>query len=168
MRAKARVARAHTRVRDARRNGAHQLSARLVFDFDHLCFEALSPASMTRSAKGTVEHPGKNVAQKAGLNRAILDAGWGQLVRFVTYKAESAGRSMTWVDAPYTSTTCACCGHTDPASRRSRETFCCTGCGHEAHADANAAQVILAVGAGRLVIARPRRPPSRPGPGHRP
>lgn len=168
MRAKARVARAHARVRNARRDGAHQLSCRLVADFDHLFFEKLSPAVMTRSAKGTMERPGTNVAQKSGLNRAILDAGWGQLVRFVTYKAESAGRSMEWVDAPYTSTTCARCGHTDPSSRRSRDDFWCTGCGHEAHADANAAQVVLAVGTGRLVVARPRRRTSRPGPGHQP
>jgi putative transposase len=112
--------------------------------------------------------PGTNVAAKAGLNRSILDAGWGQIARFLTYKAASAGRCVERVNAPYTSQTCARCGHTDARSRVSREHFCCVACGHRAHADANAAEVILALATGRLVIARPaRQRNARPGSGHR-
>jgi len=168
-RAKARVIRAHRLVRQARRDHAHQLSARIVRDFDVIALEHLALTSMTRSAKGSLEAPGCNVAQKAGLNRSILDAGWGQLVRFITYKAESAGRCIERVRAPYTSQTCAACGRTDPGSRLDRDHFRCTGCGYEAHADANAAAVVLSVALGRLVIEAPRTQDSpRPGPGHQP
>lgn len=54
----------------------------------------------TRSAAGTLDAPGQNVAAKAGLNRSIPDAGWGQLVAFTTYKAASAGRTVRRVRAP--------------------------------------------------------------------
>ncbi len=98
--------------------------------------------------------------------RSILDAGWGQLISFTEYKAVSAGRSVTKIRAPYTSQTCADCGHTDAASRPNLDRFCCTKCGHEDHADANAAVVILAVGEGRMKIRRPRkRKPKQTGPG---
>ena len=80
-RAKAKVLGAHRAVREARRDLAHQLSARLVRDFDLIAIEGLAVAAMTRSAKGTRESPGTNVAHKARLNRSILDAGWGQLAR---------------------------------------------------------------------------------------
>jgi putative transposase len=86
--AKARVARLHRQVRDARKDEAHQLSRRLVDSFDEIFFEQLAIANMTRSAAGTLEQPGSNVAAKAGLNRSILDAGWGQLIAFTTYSAQ--------------------------------------------------------------------------------
>ena len=41
---------------------------------------------MSRSARGTVEEPGRNVAQKSGLNKAILDQGWGTFRRMLEYK----------------------------------------------------------------------------------
>jgi len=168
--AKVRVTRLHRQVRDARRDFNHQLSRRLVDAFDEVFFEDLTIANMTRSAKGTLEEPGTNVAAKSGLNRSILDAGWGQLVEFTSYKAASAGRKVSKVKAPYTSQTCASCGHTDPASRVTRDHFCCTACGHVDHADANAARVVLAVGEGRLKLKQPRgrRQKSRPGSGHPP
>ncbi len=69
------------------------------------------------------------------------------------------------VPAHHTSQTCARCGTTDRASRPDRDHFTCTTCHHTAHADANAAQVILALATGGLSIQPP--PTSRPGPGHR-
>jgi transposase len=73
------------------------------------------------------------------------------------------------VKAAHTSQTCAQCGHTDPASRVTRDHFCCTACGHVDHADANAARVVLAVGEGRINIRAPRRTKKfRPGSGHPP
>lgn len=168
--AKARVTRLHRQVANARKDFNHQLSRRLVNSFDEVFFEDLTIANMTRSAAGTLESPGSNVAAKSGLNRSILDAGWGQLARFTAYKAASAGRVVSKVKAAHTSQTCAQCAHTDPASRVSRDHFCCVKCGHVDHADANAARVVLAVGEGRLKINRPRRPEkqSRPGSGHPP
>jgi putative transposase len=157
-RARTRVARIHEQMRAQRKNAAHQLSARLVRDFDVIAVEDLHVARMTRSAKGTLEQPGHNVAAKAGLNRSILDAGWGQLARLLAYKAASAGREVLRVPASGTSQTCAACGYRDRRSRVNRDRFCCVACGHEDHADANAAAAILAAGLAR----------SRPEPGHQP
>jgi putative transposase len=165
-RARRRVARLHEQVRHQRRQHAHQLSARLVADYDLIAVEDLRIPNMTRSARGTLEAPGTNVAAKSGLNRSIHDAGWGQLVNLLTYKAEGAGRQLVRVPAPHTSQTCAACGATHPASRPDRDHFTCTTCGHTAHPDANAARVILAIATGRLTITRPP-PTQRPGSGHR-
>ena len=165
-RARQRVARLHEQVRQQRRQHAHQVSARLVADYDLIAVEDLRIPNMTRSARGTVEAPGRGVAAKSGLNRSIHDAGWGQLVNLLTYKAEGAGRKLVRVPAAHTSQTCAACGATDPANRPHRDHFSCTTCGHTAHPDANAAQVILAIASGRLTITRPP-PTQRPGSGHR-
>lgn len=77
---------------------------------------------------------------------------------------------------PYTSQTCASCGHTDPENRVTGDHFSCSACGHVDHADANAARVVLAVGQGHLRIRhltikppkKPRQRTSRPGSGHPP
>jgi len=113
-----------------------------VRDFDLIAIEDLRVTNMTRSAAGTVACPGQNVAAKAGLNRVILDAGWAQLRRQLSYKAEDAGRELIAVAPQRTSQTCHHCGHTDPASRRGAM-FDCTACGHHADADLNAAANIL-------------------------
>src|SRR6266508_1216760 len=65
---------------------------------------------MTASASGTVDQPGRNVRQKAGLNRSILDVGWAQFTSILTAKAESAGRRVVRVNPSYTSLTCHACG----------------------------------------------------------
>jgi putative transposase len=98
---------------------------------------------MGRSAKGTVAEPGKKVRQKAGLNRAILDQGWGAFRVMLGYKLAAFGGTLIEVPAAYTSQTCAACGVVDAASRRDQARFVCTGCGHEANADTNAAINIL-------------------------
>ena len=165
-RARRRVARIHEQVRQQRRQHAHQLSARLVADYDLIAVEDLRIPNMTRSARGTLEAPGRGVAAKSGLNRSIHDAGWGQLVNLLTYKAEGAGRQLVRVPAAHTSQTCAACGATHPANRPDRDHVSCTTCGHTAHPDANAAQVILAIATSRLAITRPP-PNQRPGSGHR-
>lgn len=115
--ARAEVARAHRRVADARKDRNHQLSARLVRDYDTVVLEDLAITNMTRSAKGTLENPGSNVAAKAGLNRSILDAGWGQLAQMLTYKAAEAGRTIIGVNPRHSSQTCARCGHVDAGNR---------------------------------------------------
>jgi len=46
---------------------------------------------MSRSSKGSSEQHGKQVRQKSGLNRAILDQGWGEFRRQLEYKVSWAG-----------------------------------------------------------------------------
>ena len=75
--------------------------------------EALKVRNMSASAKGTAAEPGKMVRQKAGLNRAILDQGWGGFRIMLGYKLADRGGRLIEVSAAYTSQTCAACGVVD-------------------------------------------------------
>ena len=101
---------------------------------------------------------------KSGLNRSIHDAGWGQVLSMIAYKAEDAGRQVIAVDPRNTSRRCAACGHIDAGSRRGA-VFECTACGHQAHADVNAAINILRAGRARQAPACAGSPnrPTAPG-----
>jgi putative transposase len=138
-----RFARAKEREGNARRDYAHKVAFDLVRRHDLIALEDLRVRNMTRSARGTVEAPGTNVAAKAGLNRALLDAGFGQLATLIREKAEYAVRAIVSVDARYTSQLCAVCGHVANESREGAR-FACVRCGHTADADVNAACNILA------------------------
>jgi putative transposase len=137
-----RLARAKEREANARKDYAHKVALGLVRRYDTIALEDLRVRNMTRSARGTIEAPGTNVAAKAGLNRALLDAGFGQLATLIREKAEYAVRAIVSVDAKYTSQTCAACTHVASMSR-SGARFACVRCGHQADADVNAARVIL-------------------------
>ncbi|WP_244190353.1 transposase [Streptomyces caeruleatus] len=123
----------------------------LARTYDLIRFEKLNIKNMTHSAKGTVEQPGKNVAQQSGLNRANLAQGRGLLRQRTEYKAP--GR-VEDVPAPYTSLRCSACGWIDRNSRKSQAEFECVSCGFTCHADTNAA---TNVAAGQGGICRPRR-----------
>ncbi|GGK87360.1 transposase [Planomonospora parontospora subsp. parontospora] len=142
----ARVAALHATVRRQRLDHAHKTALALVRDYDMIVHEDLRIANMTRSASGTIEAPGRNVAAKSGLNRSILDAGWGVFLTVLAYKAESAGRELIAVEPRNTSRTCAECGHVAKENRVTQAAFACTACGHAAHADVNAAVNILRAG----------------------
>ena len=116
--------------------------------FDLIRVEDLKIGNMTRSAKGTRENPGRNVRQKAGLNRGILGSGWGLLVRRLEEKAP--GR-VEKVRPALTSQRCSACGQVDRSSRESQARFVCTACGFAGHADVNAA---INIAAGHAVTAR--------------
>jgi len=115
---------------------------------DLIRVEDLDIRGMTRSARGTLEQPGRGVRQKAGLNRGILANAWGGLVARLEHKAP--GR-VEKIHPAYTSQTCSVCGHCTPDNRESQAVFRCGACGHQANADVNAARTIAA---GRVVTAR--------------
>ena len=144
--AKAVVANRHRKVANQRRDFHHRTARRLVTDYDVVVVEDLAITNMSRSASGTVENPGTNVAQKSGLNRSILDAGWGQFVNMLVAKAEEAGRRIVFTDPRHTSQRCHACGHVAAGNRVTQARFCCGACGHTAHADENAAANILRAG----------------------
>ncbi len=127
-------------------NWAREQAAQLVEQFGILAVEDLELKNMTRSARGTVEEPGSNVAAKQGLNRELQDAALGKLATRICVKAESAGRRVWMVRPENTSRMCPQCGHTDSANRPDQATLCCTDCGHTANADTNAAVNIAARG----------------------
>lgn len=138
-----RVAKIQMRVANARKNFLHKLTTAIAKNHGTVVLEALKVRNMSASAKGTVAEPGKMVRQKAGLNRAILDQGWGMFRTMLSWKLVERGGKMVEVPAAYTSQTCAECGVVDARSRRDQSQFVCTGCGHKANADTNAAIIIL-------------------------
>jgi putative transposase len=140
------VAREHRKVAAQADNWAREVAGRLVAHHGVIVVENLDLASMTRSAKGTVEEPGKNVSAKQGLNRSLQDAALGRLAKWICVKAESAGRRVWLVPAPNTSRRCFSCGHIAKANRPFQAEFACTSCGHQANADVNAARNIARLG----------------------
>ncbi|MFA3839094.1 RNA-guided endonuclease InsQ/TnpB family protein [Streptomyces aureus] len=139
-RAVEKVAKLHRKVRRQRLDHAHKAALCLVRDYDQIAHERLSIANMVRTPKPKPdpETPGaflpNGAASKAGLNRSILDAGWGVFLGILAQKAESAARVLIPVDPRNTSRTCPECGHVD-AQNRDGEKFQCTSCQHIDHAD---------------------------------
>jgi len=149
---KAILRRRRLQARQARRRGdaKHKATSRLVQEHAVIVMEDLKVRNMTASARGTVDEPGSNVAQKAGLNRSLLDVAPGETRRQVEYKMSRAGGRLIVVPAPYTSQRCSRCGWTTQENRSTRERFSCVSCGFAACADVNAARNILAKGLNAL------------------
>ncbi|MER6735138.1 transposase [Streptomyces puniciscabiei] len=124
--------------RDAYR---HSSANALIRDNDAIACERLNIAGMTRTPEprpGQVDDGAflpNGAAAKAGLNRSILDAGWGQFLRILANKAESAGRLVIPVDARNTSRTCPVCGYIAKENRITQSRFECVSCGFTANAD---------------------------------
>lgn len=131
------------RVRARRADFSAQTAAVLCSKNAVVVLERLRTANMTASARGTTEVPGRNVAQKAGLNRAILSKGWHGFGLACENRARRTGTRVVEVDPAYTSQTCHPCGHVDPKSRENQASFRCTACGHRDNADVNAARNTL-------------------------
>jgi putative transposase len=137
----AKAARVKAREANRRKDWCEKTSTMLASSFDTIRFEDLCIKNMTRTAKGTVEEPGKRVRQKAGLNRAILAQGWGLLRTRTGHKAP--GR-VEDVPAAYTSLRCSHCQWIDKNSRQSQARFVCSWCGFTCNADTNAANNVAA------------------------
>ncbi len=141
---KGRLARQLRRVADQRSDWLHKVSASLAKRFALIVLEELKIRNLTRSAAGTVDEPGVKVAQKRGLNREILDAGWRRLTDLIRYKAVKAGGGVLTRDARRSSGECSGCGAYafNPLSLR----WHACACGVSLHRDLNAARVMLARG----------------------
>lgn len=155
------LARIEARTAGRRGDFAHQLAHQLAGTYGLIGIEDLQIANMTRSARGTLDEPGRNVRQKAGLNRAILDKGWGGFHAALVNQARKTGTRIVAVPAAFTSQRCAACGHVAPGNRESQAVFRRVVCGHIAHADVNAAiniRDLAVVTAGRAGIGRISHP----------
>lgn len=122
-----------------RKHWAHCATTDIAHKYGGAVIEKLRTRNMTASASGTLAEPGTNVAQKRGLNRAILNVGWHQIETMLAYKMARLEK----INPAYTSQTCASCGTTDSRSRKNQTAFVCTACGHRDNADRNAAVNIL-------------------------
>ena len=149
-RARVRLAIAGLKARqgDRCKDWAEKTSTDLARRFDLIRVEDLDVKGMTRSARGTAGTPGRNVRQKAGLNRGILASGWGLLVRRLGDKASDR---LEKIRPAFTSQRCSACGHVAAESRKSQAIFACVACDFTCNADVNAARNIAA---GHAVTAR--------------
>jgi putative transposase len=127
------------RMARQRTDWCHRTSTDIGRRFGVVAIEDLKIKNMTASARGTVEAPGRMVAQKAGLNRSILEQCWGKFATFLDYKLAERGGQLISVPPHYTSQTCSACGVVDARSRESQAAFECVHCGHRDNADVNAA-----------------------------
>ncbi|MFI0406327.1 RNA-guided endonuclease InsQ/TnpB family protein [Actinomadura sp. 3N508] len=135
--ARTKVARAHGKVRDARRDFLHKTSTRLVREHDVIVVEDLAVANLVGNRR---------------ISRAISDCGWGEFRRQLEYKCARAGRTLVVVDRWYPSSkTCSACGHLLVRLSLRTRTWRCPSCGTRHDRDVNAAKNILA--AGRAVTA---------------
>lgn len=131
-----RVARAHRKISDQRNYATHALTTRLVREYDVICIEDLAISNMIR-------HP--------RLARSIADAGWGELVRQLEYKANWYGRTVVKVDRWFPSSkTCPACGHKLDELRLDIRKWTCPKCGTEHDRDIAAAQNVLVAGMHQL------------------
>ena len=144
-RAARRVARLHHLVALQRSTVVNTLTKRLATGYAVVAIEDLNVSGMTRSAKGTVENPGKNVAAKSGLNRSVLDAAFGELRRQLEYKTAWYGSSVATIGRyEPSSKVCSSCGAVKPKLSLGERVYDCDQCGMRLDRDVNAARNILA------------------------
>ena len=119
------VARAHARVADARTHGLHELTTRLVREFDVIAIENLNVKALGRGLHA----------------RSIHDAAFGEFRRQLRYKTQWYGKTLIEVDRFYPSSkTCSSCGHVLGELRLDQREWTCPQCGMHHDRDLNAAQ----------------------------
>ena len=148
--ARSRVQKLHVRIANARRDYLHKTSTTISNNHAMVVVEDLQVSSMSRSAAGSVEQPGRNVRAKSGLNRSILDQGWAEFRRQLEYKMLWVGGLLLAVPPQNTSSTCPRCGHVSKENRKSQAVFACVECGFNQNADLVGAINVLRAGHARL------------------
>ena len=144
--ARQRLSTAYRKLRHVRTDFLHKTSTALAKNHSRVVMEDLKVSNMMRSAKGTVDKPGRNVKAKSGLNRSIAKQAWSTFRNLLTYKLNNLNGELRLVDPRHTSQTCPQCLTTDKRNRKSQSKFKCISCGHTANADHNAATNILRLG----------------------
>lgn len=147
---KAKIAKLHHKIANCRKDFLHQTSSKISKNHAMIYIEDLQVSNMSKSAKGTAETPGKNIAAKSGLNQAILDQSWFEFRRQLDYKTQWQGGFLVAVPAQNTSRTCPCCGHVAKENRQTQANFECVECGYIENADVVGALNVL--GRGRAIV----------------
>lgn len=139
-----RLSRLKRQERLARERHRHEVTNDLVSRYHTIVTEELAVKNMTASAKGDAESPGKNVKQKAGLNRSILDTAPASFLATLKYKMEEAGGELIFLNTRKLkpSQTCPACGAVEKKVLSERA-HSCGRCGHTEQRDAAAARVML-------------------------
>jgi putative transposase len=141
------VGRFHQKISDRRQAHQWKVANKIVSrNIDAIALEDLNISGMMRRASvKTDEKTGRFLkngqSRKKGLNRAISDASWGELILKIEYLAAKQGKVVIKVNPKYSSQKCRSCGHIDK-SNRDGEKFICVECGYHEHADIGAAKTI--------------------------
>ncbi|MFI5808939.1 RNA-guided endonuclease InsQ/TnpB family protein [Streptomyces sp. NPDC051561] len=160
--ARSKVAKLHAQLAARRATTQHLITKRLVQSYAEIALETLNTKGMTRSAKGTADKPGRNVRQKAGLNKAILDIGFAEIHRQIEYKARWHAVTLAHVPTFFPSSkSCHQCGWIHTGQTLKDREFHCEACGMIMDRDANAAHNIKK----HAQPDQPQRPVQSPGAG---
>jgi putative transposase len=126
-------------VAQQRQNWVHQVAAEIAGSNSLVATEKLEVKNMTRKAK-----KGKRKRQKAGLNKSILDVGFGMLKSAIKYKVEEGGGQFIEVPTKKVkpSQTCPKCGKSQPKTLAER-IHQCSECGYRQDRDVASAEVCL-------------------------
>jgi putative transposase len=143
-----RISSLHARIARIRKDFLHKISSKLAKNHDQVTLEDLKIKNMSKSARGTVEDPGRNVKAKSGLNREILFQGWGLFAEMLRYKCHWNGSVFTLVKTHMTSRRCSECLFECKENRRGK-VFLFLNCGHKEDADTNASKNINRAGLAR-------------------
>jgi len=152
--AKFKVSKLHNRIANIRKDFVHKSSNDLSKNHAVVFVEDLSIRNMSKSARGSQEKHGKNVKQKAGLNRAVLDSSPFELRRQLQYKLTWRGGLLLAVTPQNTSRRCPVCGKVSAENRKTQEKFRCVECGFTANADFVAAVNIKEAGLALLACSQ--------------
>ena len=149
------VGKAHRHIRNQRKDFHHKQAHKLVTQYQTIVFEKLQPANMSKRPKprqdeATRQYVPNGASAKAGLNKSIRDAGWGQFQQLCKNKAECAGSRVLFVSPIYTSQLCSGCGAIVQKELEERRHVCSCGC--DLDRDHNAALNILRLGLQALAI----------------
>lgn len=149
---KAQINKVHQKIANVRAHHQHNASRYVtaVIRPSRIVLEDLNTKGMTAKAKPKQDEDGRYLknhrAQKAGLNRSLLDAGMGELGRQIEYKAQWAGIEVVHADRWFASSkTCSGCGAVDGDLTLKDRTYTCEGCGLVIDRDVNAARNLAAL-----------------------
>ena len=118
----------HKHISNQRKDFHHKVSRQIVDNYGYIKVEDLQI---------------KNMVKNHHLARAISDAGWGQFLSFITYKAEEAGCYVEKVNPRNTSKKCSVCGYIFADMNLSIRQWICPVCNTEHDRDVNASINIL-------------------------
>lgn len=130
---KSKISKIYERIGHIRKDVLHKVSTTISKSHAVVVLEDLKVQNMTKSGHSR---------SKTGLNKSILDQGWGLFRQMVGYKQDWLGGMLISTNSAYTSQTCSKCGYVDTGNRPTQSVFKCLKCGHTEHADSNASKNI--------------------------
>ena len=152
---KNRISKIHEDISNIRKDYLHKASTAIAKNHGIVGVEDLKIKNMIKSARGTKENPGCSVRAKSGLNRAILNQGWGMFKEMLEYKLNYSGGILVRVFPKGTSITCPECSYESKENRKSQAVFVCKSCGFTHNADWVGAEIVRQRTAKKLGLVAP-------------